>query len=103
MKKLVTVQVFCALTMFGQNVPPNHPVPKPPVHEGPPAPPFTQLENVVAKDIQQKQIELQQEINDFMAEVRTAHPGFFFSNGSLEPIPAPPKAADKPPAKEEKK
>lgn len=72
----------------------------PPANQPPmgPAPQFTQLEQVIAKDISQKQSDLQQEINDFLREIRTSHPGYEFMNGNLVPIqqpPAPPKPEEK--------
>jgi hypothetical protein len=55
--------------------------------------PFTKLEQVVADDINTKQGDLQQEINDFMRECKLQHPGYEFRNGMLMPT-APPAAPD---------
>jgi hypothetical protein len=108
MKILVSVLFFISLPLFAQSgqsatpPPPSKPANQvPPVPAPPPGPEqqFTQLEQVVANDIGEKQAKLQQEINDFMREVRAAHPGFEFFNGKLVPV-TPPPAPDKP---EEKK
>lgn len=109
MKIREAVLVLIALPCFAQQAAPPTPKPAPPVaHPAPPppanhppmgpAPQFTQLEQVIAKDISQKQSDLQQEINDFLREIRTSHPGYEFMNGNLVPIqqpPAPPKPEEK--------
>jgi hypothetical protein len=109
MKIREAVLVFAALPLFGQQATPHATRPSPPaVHPTPtptanhpligPAPQFTQLEQVIAKDISQKQADLQQEINDFLREIRTSHPGYEFMNGNLVPVqqpPAPPKPEEK--------
>lgn len=99
MKIMVSLLTFIALPMFAQQTGPKTDKPPIPVHlaapatQRPPIPPqFTQLEQVIANDITSKQSALQQEINDFLREVRTEHPGFEFANGSLVPIsPAKPE------------
>lgn len=104
MKIIVSVLFFISLPLFaqsGQSATPPTPS-RPTTQASPiPAPPpgpeeqFTQLEQVVANDIGEKQAKLQQEINDFMREVRVAHPGKEFFNGKLVPV-APPPAPAKP-------
>jgi hypothetical protein len=106
MKMLVSLLTFIALPIFAQQTGPKTDKPPIPVHpaapatQRPPTPPpftppqFTQLEQVIANDIASKQSALQQEINDFLREVRTEHPGFEFANGSLVPI-SPTKPEEK--------
>src|ERR1700722_4535882 len=108
MKIREAVLVLITLPCFAQQAAPPTPHAAPPVaHPTPPpanhppmgpAPQFTQLEQVIANDISQKQSDLQQEINDFLREIRTSHPGYEFMNGNLVPIqqpPAPPKPEEK--------
>jgi len=96
---LVLVLVFITVPSFAQTAAPKPPAPAPPIaaasEQHAPSPPFSQLEQVIVEDIQKKQQALQQEVNDFLAEVRKAHPGFMFMNGSLVPEPAPPKVEEK--------
>lgn len=102
MKILVTVLTFITLPLFAQQPPPPTPPHAPPPQNvpGPPLPPhqtpqFTELEQTIAADISAKQAKLQQEINDFIVEVREHHPGYEFFNGNLVPIQPPPKPEEK--------
>lgn len=96
MRKIELVLLLTTVSAIAQVPAPKSPSPAIPPN---PTPNFTQLEQTIVKEIQAKHDELQQLVNEFLEEVRKAHPGYEFSNGSLVPIPPP--AAPKP--KEEKK
>lgn len=94
MKKIETLLLFVTVTAVAQAPKPVRPP------ATPPGPAFTQVEQVLVKEIQTRHDELQELVNEFMEEVRRAHPGYEFRGGSIVPIPPAPKA-EKP--KEEKK
>lgn len=92
---ILLAAVLISPQLFSQALPSTPPPTAPPAVKANPAPqasggePFTQLEQVIAQDIADKREKLEHEFTDFLEEIRKAHPGFMFSNGSLVPIPKP--------------